>query len=109
MSEAEKPQTEVESGYPSGVTAVLSDSLRKEIGDQLDWATDGDVAKRIWAADHTLWKPDPDEITDRLGWLGISEQMLALKGDLEAFADDVRSQGFTHCALLGMGGSSLAP
>ncbi len=109
MSGAEKSQTKVASGYPSGVNAVLSDAFRKEIGDQLDWATDGDVAKRIWAADHTLWKPDPEEITDRLGWLGISEQMLALKGDLEAFADDVRSQGFTHCALLGMGGSSLAP
>ena len=25
------------------------------------------VTERLWARDHTLWKPDPAEITNRLG------------------------------------------
>ena len=31
---------------------------------------DHDVVHRIWTRDHTVWKPDPEEITNRLGWLG---------------------------------------
>src|ERR1043166_8492312 len=27
------------------------------------------VVPRLWAKDHTLWRPDPKEITNRLGWL----------------------------------------
>ena len=34
------------------------------------------VIERIWAKDYTLWKPAPDEITDRLGWLDAPEQTL---------------------------------
>src|SRR5262249_62405502 len=46
--------------------------------------------------------------TTRLGWLTVMEQMgdnLARLDDLRA---DVQRAGFTHCVLLGMGGSSLA-
>ena len=32
------------------------------------------VLERIWAGDHTVWKPDPREITNRLGWLRIAEK-----------------------------------
>src|SRR5437660_642213 len=31
---------------------------------------------RIWRHGHTLWKPDPTEITDRLGWLTVMDAML---------------------------------
>lgn len=27
------------------------------------------VAMQVWAADHTLWKPNPTELTNCLGWL----------------------------------------
>ena len=26
-----------------------------------------DVVGRVWRGDHTVWKPDPRELTDRLG------------------------------------------
>lgn len=67
------------------------------------------IIKRIWNLDHTVWHPEPQEITNRLGWLYIAEEMKAHVDELQAFADTVRQDGFTHVLLLGMGGSSLAP
>jgi len=67
------------------------------------------VMARIWAHDHTVWKPEPAEITNRLGWLHIAEPMMEHVLRLEALAKDVRAAGYTHALLLGMGGSSLAP
>ncbi len=67
------------------------------------------VLARIWEHDHTLWKPDPTEITNRLGWLDIAGAMLEQADEIEAFARDVRARGYTQAYLLGMGGSSLAP
>lgn len=67
------------------------------------------VVARLWAKDHTLWKPDPTEITNRLGWLTVAEQMLERVGPLKRFAQTVRTAGFRHVVLLGMGGSSLGP
>lgn len=67
------------------------------------------IAERIWAHDHTVWKPDPTEISNRLGWLRIAEAMEGNVERLKEFADAVRADGYTHVLLLGMGGSSLAP
>jgi glucose-6-phosphate isomerase len=67
------------------------------------------VMARIWEHDHTLWQPEPTEITNRLGWLHIADAMLDNLECLEALADDLRTEGYTHATLLGMGGSSLAP
>ena len=68
-----------------------------------------DVVARIWAKDHTVWKPEPKEITNRLGWLSVSELMFEQVSALEGFADEVRNKGTRHVVLLGMGGSSLGP
>jgi transaldolase/glucose-6-phosphate isomerase len=68
-----------------------------------------EVVPRIWARDHTVWRDDPTEITDRLGWLDAPERA---RGHVDAwgtFAQEVGGRGFTHAVLLGMGGSSLAP
>lgn len=65
---------------------------------------------RLWAKDPTLWFPKPEpEITDRLGWLTLPEMMHEKLDDLVSFAEEVKSEGISHVALLGMGGSSLAP
>lgn len=66
------------------------------------------VVERIWQRDHTVWSDDPTEISDRLGWLTVHEQMLAATKEIETFARDVAAGGFTKAFLLGMGGSSLA-
>ncbi|MFC2047895.1 glucose-6-phosphate isomerase [Chloroflexota bacterium] len=68
-----------------------------------------DVVGRIWRKDHTVWKPDSTEITNRLGWLAVVDLMREQVSALEAFANEVREAGFHHVVLLGMGGSSLGP
>ena len=68
-----------------------------------------DVVARIWQRDHTVWKPDPAEITNRLGWLSVTDLMCDQVPNLQAFARGVRDAGYRHVVLLGMGGSSLGP
>jgi glucose-6-phosphate isomerase len=67
------------------------------------------VVQRIWQKDHTVWKPDPTEITNRLGWLAVTDRMQEEIAGLEAFSKEVRDAGFQYIVLLGMGGSSLGP
>jgi glucose-6-phosphate isomerase len=69
---------------------------------------DADVVRRIWRDDYTLWKPDPTEITNRLGWLIVNDLMIEQAPMLQSFAQDVKNTGFRHVVLLGMGGSSLS-
>ncbi len=67
------------------------------------------VLSRIWQHDYTVWKPEPAEITNRLGWLHSPQVMPAAIAEITGFVQQVRAEGFTHALLLGMGGSSLAP
>ena len=67
------------------------------------------IIPRIWSGDHTVWKPDPTEISNRLGWLTSTDEMRQQAPALTSFADEVHHAGFRHVVLLGMGGSSLGP
>jgi transaldolase / glucose-6-phosphate isomerase len=67
------------------------------------------IVERIWRKDHTVWKDDPTEIANRLGWLTVSDLMHERIGELEAFAKQAAADGLETAVLLGMGGSSLAP
>jgi glucose-6-phosphate isomerase len=67
------------------------------------------IVQRIWEYDHTVWKPEPTGITNRLGWLYSPELMRDAIDEITSFTDEMRYEGFTHALLLGMGGSSLAP
>jgi len=68
-----------------------------------------DIVARVWAADHTVWREDPTEIVDRLGWLRVIKEMAGQVANLTAFANEIKSSFFNHIVLLGMGGSSLGP
>jgi transaldolase/glucose-6-phosphate isomerase len=97
-------------GRPDAFEADLPAALEQAVAGRLRRATDGDVVHRIWHRDGTLWAPPgTPEVTDRLGWLDISQKMLEQVDDLIAFAEEVRGAGYTDAVLLGMGGSSLAP
>jgi len=65
------------------------------------------IVSRIWAHDHTVWAPMPDEIENRLGWLHSPFTMMREVDRITAFADDVREDDIGRVVLLGMGGSSL--
>ncbi len=68
--------------------------------------------RRLFARDTTLWSDDPAHqavARNRLGWLESPRTLKAALGELRAFADSARKEGFERAVLLGMGGSSLAP
>ncbi len=67
------------------------------------------IVQRIWNHDYTVWKPEPTEIGNRLGWLHCPEMMVNAIDEITSFANEVRLDGFKQALLLGMGGSSLAP
>jgi glucose-6-phosphate isomerase len=68
-----------------------------------------DAVTRLWAVDHTLWSSDPTEISDRIGWLPVLDDMAAARERIDAFTATARADGFTHAVVMGMGGSSLFP
>ena len=81
--------------YEESIRNVLADLDRNE------------VPRRIWERDHTVWKPDPTEISDRLGWLTVAGDMRDSITEVKSFTDAVKDEGYRHIVLLGMGGSSL--
>jgi hypothetical protein len=65
--------------------------------------SDANIVRRIWQKDHTVWKPEPTEIKNRLGWLTITDLMSVQVPMLQSFAQDVRDAGFRHVVFPGMG------
>lgn len=71
-----------------------------------------EATKRLWAKDATLWKTEESAvkiINNALGWLRVAEMMKERVGELTDFANEIKTAGFNHIMLLGMGGSSLCP
>ncbi|CAN5181564.1 hypothetical protein BH20ACT24_BH20ACT24_14100 [soil metagenome] len=67
------------------------------------------VVERIWQKDVTVWRADPTEIADRLGWLSVHHAMREQVAILRDFAGRCVQDGFAAAVLVGRGGSSLAP
>ena len=74
------------------------------------WRASGKI-RRLWLRDASVWTADDadGEESKWLAWLDVIDERLAHVDELEAFARDVQSGGFSHVLLLGMGGSSLGP
>ena len=66
-----------------------------------------DTVERIWHKDYTVWRDSPAEITNRLGWLTVTDLMREQMDALEFFIHEIQDDNFKHVVLLGMGGSSL--
>lgn len=93
-------QTCVVGSFDEAVRAALDDLQAK------------DFVRRIWARDPTLWHEDSTHqavIRSALGWLTVFEHQIRHVSQLQTFAEQVKTDGFTHILLLGMGGSSLCP
>jgi glucose-6-phosphate isomerase len=66
------------------------------------------IIARIWAKDYTVWKPAPDEIVNRLGWLDAPAETLEKINYIRATLEPFTNGSIDDVVLLGMGGSSLA-
>jgi len=85
------------------------ESCRAAAGEARKALAAGKITERIQRKDHTLWKPEPEGISDRLGWLDSPRAMQGRLTEIASVVEGVRVDGFNFALLLGMGGSSLAP
>ena len=103
----------------AAITSGVLERMKSELGSHMD-----DVKatlkkmeseswiRRLWRKDPTLWKSDEAHkkiIANALGWVTVVDQLVEHAGELSAFSERVRNDGFTDVILLGMGGSSLCP
>jgi len=88
---------------------TLPSSFQSVINPALDALRQTQVIDRLWAKDHRIWKPDPKEISDRLGWLVVHEQMRQQLAQLQHCVLAAKDMKINDVVLLGMGGSSLGP
>ena len=79
-------------------------ALGQTVEDTLDRILEEKIIARIWQRDHTVWKPESNEISNRLGWLDSPLAMSARLDEIGNVVDAVRTAGYTDALLLGMGG-----
>jgi glucose-6-phosphate isomerase len=82
--------------YQSAVTNALEKMRRSNI------------AARIWANDFRVWKPAPQEISNRLGWLHAPVETSAHAASIRTSLEPFTNGSIEDVVLLGMGGSSLS-
>ncbi len=83
--------------------------LQRAIDERQRLFSEERVIERVWVKDFTVWKPDPTELADRLGWLEVAAELRKEAPSLISFAAEARAEGLDQVLLLGMGGSSLGP
>ena len=85
----------------------MTDFVRRQADVRSELA-ERDAVRRLFDQDHTLWRADPTELADRLGWMPVVAEVLENLPDLttrcHALVDDV-----DDVLVMGMGGSSLFP
>ena len=104
-----KPEEQMDKGQPVQLQSASLGAYQAGVEAALAKMSDQRLVARIWEHDHTVWKQEPTDILNRLGWLHIAETISAEVASLTAWRDAVAAEGYTDVLLLGMGGSSLAP
>jgi transaldolase / glucose-6-phosphate isomerase len=107
----EKKKEEILENLSKDIVLLLPPSIKYQYKKRLDMWENETAASRLWRKDYTLWKENKDEdneLSDRLGWLELPYIMQNTTRTIKDFAEDVR-KNFNKAALIGMGGSSLAP
>ncbi|MCA9410533.1 MAG: glucose-6-phosphate isomerase, partial [Candidatus Omnitrophica bacterium] len=85
----------------------LDSNLQEKFTDLMGKARHAAIVARIWNHDYLLWGKEPDEISNRLGWLKAPTNLLHEMTTLLDQVNPVLEFPATDCVLLGMGGSSL--
>ncbi len=98
-----------ESFVPISSPETLAPSFAALVASTLQHLDQARAVERLWARDHRLWKPEPREISDRLGWLTVHEDMRHQLAQLAKFVATAQTLRIKDVVLLGMGGSSLGP
>ena len=107
MSSIEQKKKQLEADKEA-YTASLG-KYQEAVDKRLEEIAADNVVQKIWNFDYMVWRDDPTEISNRLGWLHIPEVMVDALPDINKVVDEVKADGYKNALLLGMGGSSLAP
>ncbi len=105
-------RAQVLASAPKSGAVSERERLRSAVAATLEKLDQGKFSRRLWDRDPALWKNDPVHqgiIRNALGWLQVSHSMLEHLDGLTSFVKQVKSEGFKHAVVLGMGGSSLCP
>ena len=87
----------------------FSGKHHEAVNARLNLVKEQNVVNRIWQKDFTVWNKSPEEISNRLGWLDLTDEMARSLSDLNGLNEELLNEGIKSAILLGMGGSSLAP
>ncbi|MCX5873572.1 MAG: bifunctional transaldolase/phosoglucose isomerase, partial [Deltaproteobacteria bacterium] len=110
LSEIARKRTRLLRGW--GHRSASLGILQKTVSETLARFDEEKITEQIWDLRPELWTDDlagRAEIAQRLGWLRVVETMTGEIDKLKGFANEIAAKGFRHVALIGMGGSSLAP
>lgn len=91
----------------AGVSFLLG-SYQSAVTNALDKMRRSNIAARIWANDFHVWKPSPQEISNRLAWLHAPLETSANVKSIRASLEPFTNGSIEDVVLLGMGGSSLS-
>lgn len=94
---------------PARLSDQLPPSFAPLINSALASLSRDRVVDRLWNKDHRLWKDEPTEISNRLGWLTVQDQMRQQLLQLQHCLSVAKEMKVKDVVLLGMGGSSLGP
>ncbi|MCW3070397.1 MAG: bifunctional transaldolase/phosoglucose isomerase [Bacteroidetes bacterium] len=82
---------------------------QKRLAVRLRMMDNSNFVHRLWNKDESLYKKGTNSADLLMGWLELPDKMLQALPAINDFCKEVRTAGFGHVVLLGMGGSSLAP
>ncbi len=89
----------------NSISYSLPGKLENAVQTKFDEWQKEDKIGRLWNKDATLWTGEDE--AKWLGWLEVVETELNDLQKYRDFAEDIKSAGFKHVLLMGMGGSSL--
>lgn len=83
--------------------------FQKRLDTRLKLMHSSNFVQRLWEKDPGLFHKNINPSDFLMGWLNLPDKMLEVLPAINDFCKEVRTAGFEHVVLLGMGGSSLAP
>lgn len=91
----------------AGISFLLG-AYQSTVTNALEKMRRSNIAARIWANDFRVWKPAPQEISNRLGWLYAPVETSANANRIRTSLEPFTNGSIDDVVLLGMGGSSLS-
>ncbi|QJX48931.1 bifunctional transaldolase/phosoglucose isomerase [Hymenobacter taeanensis] len=111
MAALEKKRQEALAETVAPATYELG-QYQADVNAQIKKFNEQNFTEGFWQKEASLWTQDAEaqeSIRSFMGWLRVAETMVSAVPEIEQFVQEVRTAGFKHVVVMGMGGSSMAP